>query len=210
MSTPSPRMLYFYLFLGIYNPHERQLVWSLKSLTIERLQMLVTTHRTRVFIFSEDKFLVMVRNFKLGEGKYRAVILLPGGGVDEGEESQPAMEREVMEELGLRLKEVKLVREYKNTRTATASEKVYWPGASKVLNEFDFYTASVDGRARPILKEPEKFLAFDWISAGQLQSYAHRYKAEIGDGITDTIAWFKKSGMGLESGALSLPLSANW
>lgn len=147
-----------------------------------------TTHRTRVFILNQSgQFLALIRNFKDKTGKHSPVVLLPGGGVDEGESSKEAMLREVQEELGLRLVQVKLLHVYKDTRPVTASEKFYWPGATYVTNLFDFYEARVEGSAKPVLLEPEKFDDWQWLYPKELSGYAQKHHAEIGDGIEEVI-----------------------
>lgn len=145
--------------------------------------MNVTTHRTRVFIkdHAGTKTLVMIRNF----GPNQKVLLLPGGGVDDGETARQSMLREVKEELNLELTSVTLVHQHVGTRPIEPPERKYWPNAKTVTNHFDFFVATVAGRSKPSLKEPEKFDRFDWIGFDEIEAYAKKYNATISDGILD-------------------------
>lgn len=59
----------------------------------------------RVIIFDEEKRLLMVKQFHEG----REFWLLPGGGIEENENSLEAAKREILEETGLEIKVGKLL-----------------------------------------------------------------------------------------------------
>lgn len=142
--------------------------------------MNVVTHRTRVFIRTHDdpRVLVMIRNF----GKDKA-LLLPGGGIDDGESPEESMLREVYEELGLTLVNALLYFKYDGNRPLLNPEKMIWPHAATVTNQFDFFVATRLSHDLPRLKEPEKFDRFDWVHPDTIESYAVSHDAVVGDGI---------------------------
>lgn len=172
--------------------------------------MKITTHRTRVFIVNRDnKFLAMVRKFKDKNGIISRVILLPGGGVDEGENSKQSLIREVEEELGLTLPDPQFIYEYKNTRAVTSNEQVIWPGATQITNRFDFYITRLTRAVKPIMMEPEKFDEIAWVNSKTIAELNKRYRASIGDGIEETLAYVKETGVSLESQDL-LPIAPTY
>lgn len=175
--------------------------------------MKITTHRTRVFIVNRDnKFLAMVRNFKDKTGVNSPVILLPGGGVDEGESSKQSLIREVQEELGLTLPDPQLVCEHNNTRGTTSSERIIWPGATQVTNVFDFYISRFKHPIKPILLEVEKFDEIAWVTTKTIFDLAKAHRAPIGDGIEETLIYIKDTGVSLESQAdrVAIPKYSHW
>lgn len=129
----------------------------------------------------------MIRNFKDKTGKHSPVVLLPGGGVDEGENAEQSLMREVQEELGVSLVKLALLCNYKDTRPMTPSEKTIWAGGTIVENLFDFYSARIKNNAKPVLKEPEKFDAMEWIHPNEIGRFAERFHAPIGDGINEAV-----------------------
>lgn len=149
--------------------------------------MIVTTHRTRLFVLNErDEFLIMVRNFKSIMGRNARVILLPGGGVDPGESSLCSVQRETHEELGITLPNIEKIYNFQSTRPSTETEKVYWNGATVMVNNFDFYQSkTVD--VIPDLKEKDKFDEVLWGTEKTIHQLVRHYDAEIGDGILEAL-----------------------
>ena len=147
--------------------------------------MNVTTHRTRVFVrnHKDTKILVMIRNFGKALVSNNKVLLLPGGGVDDGESAEESMRREVIEELGLPLTAVHMLYQHNGTRPIEPPERNYWPHAITITNRFDFFVATIEGRCKPQVREPEKFDCFDWIEPSEIERYAKKHNADIGDGI---------------------------
>jgi 8-oxo-dGTP diphosphatase len=152
-------------------------------------------HRTRVIITNpHGKVLVMVRNFREHAGKSWPTVLLPGGGIDEGESAEEALRRETLEECGLEIHDLKFLWRHKEKRVIEAAEAKYWPGVTVLDNVFDFYTASVDSVKVPALLEPEKFDDVSWIELDELGEYSMKHKCvQIGDGVENALELFRKT-----------------
>lgn len=146
--------------------------------------MNVSSHRTRVFIHAprDTKVLVMLRHFGNDD-----VLLLPGGGVDEGETAEAALLREVEEEIGIDLLDLKMVYQWTGTSKVTGHLLHYYPSGSTVTNNFDFFTASTGTNKLPKLKEPEKFSRIDWVEPNKIVAYAKQHHAKVGDGILEAL-----------------------
>ena len=138
-------------------------------------------HITRTFIErDDDRFLVMIRNHKIGDVT-TSIIILPGGVVDPGETPEMANTREVLEEIGVHLHDVKklclfeTIKNYEHLR----------PGNPDFVGDqgynYHFYTAKT--KWEPVLKEPEKFTGFHWVTVVELRELLKISGAELGDGI---------------------------
>jgi 8-oxo-dGTP pyrophosphatase MutT (NUDIX family) len=148
--------------------------------------MLVQNERTRVFLTRDDKsFLVMIGNFKNKVGKDWCVLLLPGGGIDDGETPEQGLRREVQEELGVELVGLIEIMEYRKTRKADALEQAYFPKITQIENHYWFYKADIARGKQPRILEPHKFDAITWVSASGIEDLAKHYNALIGDGIVE-------------------------
>ena len=67
-----------------------------------------TNHAVKAVIYSDDKFLLQLRDQKQGIF-YPGVWGLFGGSVDDGEKPIDALKRELFEEIGLEIKDAKLL-----------------------------------------------------------------------------------------------------
>ncbi len=145
----------------------------------------VYNHRTRAVITNpKGQILVLIRNFRKQAGRSHPIVMLPGGGVDEGETSEEGLRREVMEECGLEIFDVSFFWKFKETRPLKFPESEYWHGADLINNEFDFYRAETQTTKTPSLLEPDKFDDVSWIQLTDIEAYANKHRAvEIGDGI---------------------------
>ena len=95
----------------------------------------IPDHRTRCLMTFDDKILVMVRTFKNGP-----TVLLPGGGIDEGETSVDGIKREIKEELSFDVKTNPLLfYTYKGIRDLYEEEKADHPEGTMIEDIFDFY-----------------------------------------------------------------------
>lgn len=153
--------------------------------------MKVKTHRTRVFLVNEaGEILLMTRNFRDVTRVNSPVVLLPGGGIDEGETSMEGLTREVWEELRVNLSRPELIHVHRGTRPTTDSEKRYWPRSTEIENTFDFYRAKVDkDSVRLSSKERKKFDRIDWVMPKDVSYFGYQHNVKIGDGIEEAIAF---------------------
>lgn len=153
--------------------------------------MNISTHRTRVFILNQEgAFLAMVRNFKDRTGIHSPMVLLPGGGIDRGEESSRSVRRETKEELDIDLVDMKHFLSHSETAPATLSDQSYYPeGCTSVTRHLDFYTAHVADGQTPQLMEPEKFDEIAWVTPEGFHALAQKHNASVGDGIVEAMAF---------------------
>jgi 8-oxo-dGTP pyrophosphatase MutT (NUDIX family) len=100
-----------------------------------------TIHRNIVggFIFSKDGKLLLGKNRK--GGVYEGMYVIPGGGVDEGETREAALEREIMEETGLDIGGMKIT---ELPRSSGEHEKTLAENGERVLVKMNFYNYRID------------------------------------------------------------------
>ena len=129
-----------------------------------------TIHRDIVggFIFSKDGKLLLGKNRK--GGVYEGSLVVPGGGVDEGETKLQALRREMLEETGIDINEAAI------TELNTASgegEKTLRDTGERVYVKMDFYNYRVE---MPLLAEDIRIIAEDdwiepqWFAVQELRS----------------------------------------
>jgi 8-oxo-dGTP pyrophosphatase MutT (NUDIX family) len=147
--------------------------------------------RTRAFIFRNDReFLVMIRNFRSKVGREWPVLLLPGGGIDPGENAEEALTREIGEEVGIAITDISLVYTFTGMRKADELDKAYSGDTGDIHNHFYFYTAKADRCAKPAILEEEKFDAIAWVTKESIHAFAKKYHCtKLGDGIEEALQY---------------------
>jgi 8-oxo-dGTP pyrophosphatase MutT (NUDIX family) len=119
------------------------------------------------FIFSGDNKLLMGK--KVDARLYPGTLIVPGGGVDSGESKPHALQRELMEEIGLdisnaRVEQIEYVFE-------SQTEKILRSG-EKVLANFTFYNYKVylpQPAAKITLKTDDDFIDAQWFELDELK-----------------------------------------
>jgi 8-oxo-dGTP diphosphatase len=93
-------------------------------------------------IMTLEEQVVVMRIISWGE------YFLPGGGIEEGEESLEALHREVIEETGFFISVLEKIGE--------AAEYVYSPGAKGYLNKIgQYYTVEITGQNKELIIEDD-------------------------------------------------------
>lgn len=100
-----------------------------------------TIHRDIVggFIFSKDGKMLLGKNKK--GGVYEGCLVVPGGGVDEGETQTEALRREMLEETGIDTNNAKVT--MLNHATGE-NEKTLRDTGERVFVQMDFYNYRID------------------------------------------------------------------
>ncbi len=121
--------------------------------------MLVVPH---LILKNEDKFLLTRRSSakKIWPNHWHCV----SGSIEKGESPQEAIIREAEEEIGLKIKEVKLV------TTMFIVENDYFNSANKYYGVELFFLADLPYDQEPINAEPLKQDAMDWFYIDKLPS----------------------------------------
>jgi 8-oxo-dGTP pyrophosphatase MutT (NUDIX family) len=147
--------------------------------------------RSRAFIFRNDtEFLVLVRNFRSKVGREWPVLLLPGGGIDPGENAEEAVIREIGEEVGIAITDISLAYTFSGTRKADELDKAYSGHNGDINNHFYFYKAKVGKNAKPVILEEEKFDAIAWVTKESIHAFAKKYHCnKLGDGIEEALKY---------------------
>ena len=128
-----------------------------------------TIHRDIVggFIFSRDGKVLLGKNRK--GGVYEGSYVVPGGGVDEGETKEIALQREMLEETGI------------NIATATVTpfrqssgehEKTLRDTGERVLVKMEFYDYRIDldqDADSVVLLAEDDWCQPDWFTVDELQ-----------------------------------------
>lgn len=91
------------------------------------------------FIFSKDHKILLGKNRK--GGVYQGSFVVPGGGVDEGETKEAALQREMSEETGIDIREAKVT--FINTSSGE-HEKTLRDTGETVLVKMTFYDYRID------------------------------------------------------------------
>lgn len=100
-----------------------------------------TVHRKIVgaFIFSNDGKVLLGHNRK--GGVYQGMLIVPGGGIEEGETEVQALKREVLEETGIDISDA-IIRRLETVEMGE-SEKTLKDTSEVVLVKMEFYDFSV-------------------------------------------------------------------
>lgn len=100
-----------------------------------------TIHRDIVggFIFSKDNKLLLGKNRK--GGVYEGSFVVPGGGVDEGETKEIALQREMKEETGIDINTARITQIYVSSGEC---EKTLRDTGERVFVKMKFYNYRID------------------------------------------------------------------
>lgn len=156
-------------------------------------ETILTDHRTRVFMFYNARFLVLLRDFKPN-----VTVLLPGGGIDPGETSLVGVKREIKEEINFDVtRDPTKFYTHHEYRQPYPDELRQWekdhPNEpypySKIEDVFDFYIYQLSGTDKIGIpnEEKHKFEHWGFIYPHELESYAKRFNATVGVGIKQAL-----------------------
>lgn len=118
------------------------------------------------FIFSKDGKLLLGKNRK--GGVYEGCFVVPGGGVDEGETNEAALEREMMEETGIDIRNARISLLGISTGE---HEKTLRDTEERVLVKMAFhdYRIDLDVPAEAVqLRTEDDWAEAEWFSVGDL------------------------------------------
>lgn len=91
-------------------------------------------------IFSNDKHVLLGKNNQ--GGVYDDLWVIPGGGIDEGETKEQAVQREILEEVGIDISDAKV--ELMPDVQTGITEKTLRDTGERVLVDMTFYNFKVD------------------------------------------------------------------
>lgn len=121
------------------------------------------------FIFSNDGHVLIGKNVK--GGVYEDLWVIPGGGIDEGETKEAALQREILEEVGIDITNA-AVEVIGIDQTGTA-EKTLRKTGERVLVDMTFYSfkATIDLPAREIpIRLEDDFGHAEWVTLESLDT----------------------------------------
>jgi nucleoside triphosphatase len=129
-----------------------------------------TIHRDIVagFIFSKDGKFLLGKNRK--GGAYEGSFVVPGGGVDEGETTENALRREMLEETGIDINQAAISQ---LPRSSGEHEKTLRDTGERVFIKMDFYVYRIDlnqNANEVILKTEDDWHEPRWFEIGELNS----------------------------------------
>lgn len=128
----------------------------------------ITRDIVGALIFSSDGQLLLGKN-KVG-GVYEDKWVIPGGGVDDGESKEQAVQREILEEVGINITHARSISQLPHVRTGT-TEKTLRDTGERVLVNMTFYDYRVDldAPAKDIsLTLEDDFGYAEWVPLGEL------------------------------------------
>lgn len=118
------------------------------------------------FIFSKDRHLLVGQTVR--GGAYEGMWIVPGGGVEAGETPRDAVIREVMEEVGIDIRDTKIL---KRDESSGKSEKTLRDTGERVTMHMKFYNFEIhikdDAREIPV-KAGDDFTNPKWVGIVQL------------------------------------------
>lgn len=131
-------------------------------------------HRNIVsaLIFSKDGKLLMGMKDPASGGVYADCWHIPGGGVDEDETQEQALQREMLEEVGIDIADCKV--SLADDQGSGETEKILKDTGEKVLCKMKFYVyrVDVDKNADEIKIDPSDDLAkLGWVDLAALGGY---------------------------------------
>lgn len=149
--------------------------------------MNIEDHRSRTFLCNDEgKYLFMLRIRQNGD----RAILLPGGGVDEGETIEDANMRELHEELGITIHNAKEIYTFFDLRANPALRPGDEGYGIRVPTYFHFFTAEWSGDMK--ICETDKFESLHWIYLRDLHALADSLGARISDGVITAIRFLPR------------------
>ena len=126
-------------------------------------------------IIKEEEGIKKVLLIKRAKEPFRGNWQLPGGKIEQGETSEEAVVREVIEEIGLKFKNIKFVKDYDH----------YYPE----LNEHYFFKAfigivgeennTIEEINKEIKLEPKEATEFNWFSKKELKKLKLMWGAKL-------------------------------
>ena len=120
-------------------------------------------------IFSNDGHVLLGKNVK--GGVYEDLWVIPGGGIDEGETKEKAVTREILEEVGIDIKNAAKVL-LDEIQTGTAQKTLRDTG-ERVLVDMTFYNFKVDidlPSGEIEIKLEDDFGHAEWVPFNQISS----------------------------------------
>lgn len=129
-----------------------------------------TIHRDIVggFIFSKDGKFLLGKNRK--GGVYEGSFVVPGGGVDEGETKEMALNREMLEETGIDTNQTTVTQLY---QSSGEHEKTLRDTGERVFVKMDFYNYRIDlaqNADKVVLKTEDDWYQPRWFSLDELKN----------------------------------------
>lgn len=118
-------------------------------------------------IFSNDNHVLLGKNVK--GGVYEDLWVIPGGGIDIGETNEQAVNREILEEVGIDIKNAKKVL-LDEIQTGT-TEKTLRDTGERVLVDMTFYNFRVDidlPASEIAIKLEDDFGYAEWVPFNQI------------------------------------------
>lgn len=89
---------------GKYGRNIDEVLYEMPNGSTADFYIKVEGHAAAILALTDDNKVIMARQYRPGPGKI--IIEMPGGGIDEGEDPQTAIKRELLEETGYQAGEV--------------------------------------------------------------------------------------------------------
>lgn len=123
------------------------------------------------FIFSSDNK-VLLGNNKKG-GTYENQLVVPGGGIENGETELEAIKREVLEEIGIDISDAQ-ISQIDKISTGESKKTIHETGEEVLMKMrfYDFKVSLADESKNIKLKFEDDFEKADWYTAKELNKKA--------------------------------------